>query len=384
MKRIAHIFVDEYGTPSLNIEKQGTSSHFIYTAIVISANNIDLARTTHKRIIDTYFQGTHLKSKNINHTKRIKIIKELASFDHYVISLIVDKSKIESIGLSQKTIFIKFFNKLFVKSFFNKYEEFHVYCDKTGSSDFQISLKEFIGLNTYQLDMFDKNTFNIKDDISEEPLIQLADFYCGCMGHYYCSSHFKNQSIAIHNLIKARIFVEFFPKEYTSLFGAETFYKETFNQEIYSIAIDSGKECFNNSRDDVSRELLNILLLESKLTPFRVVSGKEIINKFKSCGVEIKNPINEIAKLRENGVLVVSPIGKKGYKFPCNEDEIAQFYDRFISNIIPQIKCIGILNKVLVEQSIGKINILSKDEYSTLNSLVDIISNHKFNEQLIK
>src|ERR1035437_9203966 len=115
MKRIAHIFVDEYGTPALNIEKQGTSSHFIYSAVVINDTNIGFARTIHKKIIDNYFQGTHLKSKNIDHPKRINIIKELAHLDHYVVSLIVDKSQIDSTGLSQKRSFIKFFNKLFAK-----------------------------------------------------------------------------------------------------------------------------------------------------------------------------------------------------------------------------------------------------------------------------
>lgn len=99
--KIAHIFVDEYGTPDLEIEKSGVTPYFIYTGVVIENKSIDKAREVHKKIINNFFGGRHIKSRNINndrkgYLKRLKIIGELKNFDHYVVALLIDKSKLDT------------------------------------------------------------------------------------------------------------------------------------------------------------------------------------------------------------------------------------------------------------------------------------------------
>lgn len=79
--------------------------------------------------------------------------------------------------------------------------------------------------------------------------------------------------------------------------------------------------------------------------------------------------------MRSSGVLIVSPLGKKGYKFPRNEREIAEFYDRLSSNVIPQLQRGHILHQVLVEQSFNKHNILANEKYHLLASLINVILN---------
>ena len=83
--------------------------------------------------------------------------------------------------------------------------------------------------------------------------------------------------------------------------------------------------------------------------------------------------IEEIAYLRDSGVLIVSPLDKRGYKLPCNTDEIKRFYDRISTNVIPQLKRAFILDKVISEGSVGKINILK--EMEQLSNLVRIATN---------
>ena len=380
---IAHVFVDEFGTPALNIEKQGTTPYFVYSGIVIEETEINKARIIHKQIIDTYFQGTHIKSSNISnddkgHIKRIKILAELSKFKHYVTVLIVDKSKITTDGLSYKRSFLKFFTNLFSKQFLDKFDEYHICIDQTGNNEFQQSVKDYMNDKGYgRQDLFSHNTFSLKEDIKEEPLLQFADFYAGCIGKYYCGKFDKGQAEAINNEIKLRLFVDWFPREFTNYLGAAEFQKNDFCLKISEIAIKTAKDYLENNEDLISCEIIKILLQETHLNPFRPVSSGEIKKKLKLKGMKINDPINEIGKLRDEGVFIVSPLGKKGYKFPCNEKEIAEYYDRITNNVVPQLKRGYVLHKILTEQSSASYNILGTSSFSLLNALIDKVVNHQ-------
>jgi hypothetical protein len=146
---IAHVFIDEYGTPALSIEKQGVTPYFIYAGVVIEEQDLPKAKEIHKQIIGTYFGGTYMKSSNIKndskgHVKRMKIISELSKINHYIATLIVDKSGLKSGGFEYKRSFLKFFNRFFDKQFIDNYDEYHLYLDKTGYPEFQQSLKEYM------------------------------------------------------------------------------------------------------------------------------------------------------------------------------------------------------------------------------------------------
>ena len=69
------------------------------------------------------------------------------------------------------------------------------------------------------------------------------------------------------------------------------------------------------------------------------------------------------------GVGASNAQGKKGYKFPTSEKELADFYDRLRDNVIPQLKRCRILNNVLQEKSIGKYGVLKHEEYRIVSSV---------------
>lgn len=381
---IAHVFIDEYGSPSLEIEKDGVTPYFIYTGVVIEQSNLGLAAEIHNQIVNSYFGGTHIKSSNIpnndkGHVKRIKILSDLAKLNHYVVALVVDKSKINNNGgLAYRESFYKFFNNLFSTHFFEKYEEYHLHLDKLGWPKFQQSLRNYMTEHGSGRTLFANNTFDLKDDITEEPLIQVADFYAGCIGKYYCGKLIKNQAEAIHNQIRTHLSIDWFPKEYISYLGASSFNSEEFNREILDIAITTANQYLQKESDPIGCEIVKILLQEAQLNPLRHISSNEIKKKILSLNLKIGDPITAIAQLRDKGVFVISPLGKKGYKLPCNEHEIAEFFDRLSSQVIPYIQRGQILHQILVEQSIGKYNILKKDEYSLLSSLIDVVTHKQF------
>lgn len=376
----AYVFIDEFGTPSLDTAKEGVTPYFIYAGVVIEESELPHAREVLKRINQTYFGGTPMKSNNIGndskgHAKRMKILSELADIKHYVVALLVDKSQIDSTGLTFKKSFIKFFNNLLSQQFVDKYEEYHIRLDKLGRKEFQEELKDYMRRKGHDRTLFSNNTFELKDDITEEPLIQISDFYCGCIGKNYCGNVNKNQAEALNNIIKSYVFIEWYPHEFVNYLGAATYKENEFNKVIADISMKSATNYLQTCNDDVGGEIVKLILQETVINPLRYISSQEIKRKISAKGIKIGDPITEIAKLRDKGVFIVSPIGKKGYKLPCSEKEVAEFFDRLISNVVPQLKRGYILHKLLVEQSFSAYNILAKREYSLLNDLMDTVIN---------
>jgi len=373
---IAHIFIDEYGTPELDVSKQGVTPYFVYTGVVIEEKELLNARNTQKQIISKYFQNTYMKSANIKndskgHMKRMNILSELSKFNHYVTALLVDKSKInEKSGLEYKRSFIKFFANLFSKQFFYRYKEYHIYLDKMGHIEFQQSLKEYMDKQGYVRNLFSNISFNLKEDEKEEPLLQFADFYAGCIGKYYCGKYEKGQAQAINNEIKSRVFIDWFPREFTNYLGINYSKQDGFSDTISEIAIKTAEDYLEKENDEIGCEIVNILLQETYINPLRLISSGELKRKLNLIGRTI-DPIIEIGKLRDKGVFIVSPIGKKGYKFPCNEQEVSEHYNRISTNVIPQLKRGYILHKILVEQSGAAYNILEHKEFSLLSTLIN-------------
>ena len=96
-----YIYIDECGTPSLELEKKGVLSYMVYCAVILEENSIIKAKNLLSQIIlDNHIQQGYLKSSNISNdekgfNKRVNILTALKSLEHYVVALVIDKSKIE-------------------------------------------------------------------------------------------------------------------------------------------------------------------------------------------------------------------------------------------------------------------------------------------------
>jgi hypothetical protein len=156
--------MDEFGNAHLDLSKAGTFSHFVYTAIVIKDENIEKAREIRQNISKQILQGHILKSsaRSVGNNpkgnkKRIKILNEISKLDFAIFTLVIDKSKLDSVGLSYHQVFYKYFGKIFLKSVIANYEQFSIYADKIGYPEFQSSLKRYIAENVVQLNLFNQN-----------------------------------------------------------------------------------------------------------------------------------------------------------------------------------------------------------------------------------
>ena len=158
------------------------------------------------------------------------------------------------------------------------------------------------------------------------------------------------------------------------MFAVTKDFDNRYDETITRIAIESAEKYLSeHATDTIGCELILYILQETRRNPFRYISSKEIKTNLRSRNVEIGDPIVKVSELRDKGVLIISPIGKKGYKIPNNEQEIAEFYNRLNGNVQPQLRRCFVLNKVLFEQSNGKYNLLSSSEFETLNKLCNVI-----------
>lgn len=375
---IVHIFIDEFSTPDLEINKAGNEQFFVYSAVIIRETDLAAARETLSAVINKYYSTRgYIKSSKISKDERgylltLNTLTELRALPHSVCALVVDKSAISrDSGLSYKRSFVKFFNKLLTRHFVDQYDEFHIVADKTGSQEFQLSLQSYLEQNAnLGRTLFSNNTFDISDDVTGEQLIQLADFYAGTIGRYYCGKYDRNRAEVINSTLRSKLSIIWYPDDYVSLIASSSQFDSSFDLELMKTAIETAEKYITSSSEDtIGREIIQYLLQESVRNPRRPISSKEIKAYLLSRGIEIGDPITKISDLRGKGVLIISPIGKKGYKLPTSEEELADFYNRLSSNVIPQLIRGNVLNDVLNEKTIGKYNILGHQEFRLLCEL---------------
>lgn len=379
---IAHIYIDETGNTDLDVSKSGVTPYFIYAAVIIPDSELEKARTIHQSILKANFQNTYIKSAHIGNDKSgfakyVDSFAKLNELNHHVSVLIVDKVKIpKTSGLSFKPVFIKFFQRLLSRIFLNSFKEFHIIADNTGSQEFKESLERYLAdKGGIEPTLFSNNTFELAEDTKEEVLIQLADLYAGALGRYYCNCTEENRAKTIHDIIKSRISIEWYPDNCVPAVVATDTYNSAFDAGLLSLSRNTAKEYIDRHPNELcNNELLRYLLQESYIRPMRHISSKEIKAFLNGKNIEIGDPIEKISALRDEGVIIISPIGKKGYKFPTSKQELADFYNRLSSNIIPQLRRGFKLSKELSIRGYDQYNVLNEDEFIVLKSLSDIVN----------
>ena len=381
-KIIAHI--DEFGTNSIEVEKEGVSSHFLICATLIEEKNLLESENIIKDIRKRHFQNSEIKSSKVkrkHHKRRLTILSELNEIKFTVYLIVVDKKEINTEGLSIKQSFYKYFNKLLVKDLNRLNKEITFVADKIGSTKYQKSLQDYIKKEVTQYNLFDeRKIFEFKDS-KETNLIQLSDFIVGSLAKNFDTKHYNENSNEYLKILRDKLNVRFWPYKVENYIRQK---KETenFNSQIAEISLTLAKDYISNNEKKKDKDiiaqiyLLKYLMLLQKISPHYFVSTLELMNKLKfeihsSYTVRLFRK-NIIGNLRDNNVIIVSS-NSGGYKLPVNKTDLSEFVNRYNSIIQPMIgrmqKC---RNSILIG-SLSEIDILEYPEYHTLKDMVDLI-----------
>lgn len=384
MMEKAFIFIDEFGNSATNLDKPGSFSHFVYTAVVLKESELEKAENVRKEISAKYFQNSPIKANRLSTAAKIDSLKKLISLNPIIYSLVIDKAKADGDGLKIRQIFYKYFQKIFISEITGHYEAYEVYVDKFGWPEFQISLKEYIEKNVIQRSLFAPDRyFHLADDKYEMPLLQLADISANGIGNIYCLSHQDDEYAQILESIKHYLIVDFFPGEIHYFLNNKAEESPEINRKIREISINSVVDYIDNPANDKYpsyKAILKYILMINQANPDQLVSSNDLIQIAQRYDPHFSQYQlrQAIAYFRDHEVLITSLIGKSGYKIPEKPEDLVNFFNRFVSNVVPMIKRLSIANTLIKKSTSNEIDIVKNhDEFGILQSLIEIVEKRK-------
>jgi hypothetical protein len=380
IKEPALILIDEFGNTHLDLAKTGTFSHFIYTSVIIPLKDKQKAEEARQLISKNFFFGKELKSSKHGtkmFERRVKALYELVTnLDFTIDILVIDKAKLAGAdGLKHKQIFYKYFQNLFVSKYSNRFESFEIVADKVGE-DFKYELQQYVRVNGIQHDLFNPNrSFHLKDDYTEEPLLQIADIVCGAAGKIFCSSHAEPRAKELLNAIHSRTSVDFFPYNQTVFLA--TGQNVEVDREISNVSTSLVTEFLgtNPLRSQLEYvRLIEYLMLYHRIDQQQLISTYEIVKYLEQFypGISEERVRLLVRNLRYEGLFIVSHSGKSGYKLAANYSDIEEYFNHFLKYVIPMLQKIKILNESMSLSTFNKINVLEKD--TAFHQLKDLLS----------
>jgi len=91
-----YAFVDEAGDTGLDLDKSGTSSHFVLTAVVVDEPRLTDVMSDVEAVSKKHFQAGEMKSSGVGGQdhRRIRILHDLCSADFHLLALVVHKRRL--------------------------------------------------------------------------------------------------------------------------------------------------------------------------------------------------------------------------------------------------------------------------------------------------
>jgi hypothetical protein len=344
-----YAFIDESGNFGFNFKEQGTSTHFITSAIVINPNDLEIVRPTLEKVREKYFSSGEMKYHNLTKDRDIKIfqiIMDINKLPFYIISFITDKKKIsEESGLMHKKSFIKYLNNMLFKELKLIYNSLHIFADSQGNKEFIKEFEKYF----YSRPNYDNNIFETYKiqfvDSKSNIFVQLADIICGIISSGFEIRKINKNYPEYVNLLKKRILkIDIWPVSYENyLDRIDLIESSDLDENIAEICL---KLCVkfiadksNSKNPDIIDQVIVLKYLMTKLHYRNVdfTSSNELkshLYKLRNKKYDNRHFMSIIAKLRDNDVIISS--SSKGYKIPISEKDIRLYANHSLSVIIPR------------------------------------------------
>lgn len=380
-KILAHIY--EFGTNSIEVHKDGVSSHFLICATLIKEENLIAGQKIIDKVRKTHFQNSEIKSskvKRVQHTRRLTILNDLNEIDFTIYVIVVDKKEIDSEGLSIKQSFYKYFNKLLVTDLNRINNKITFIADQIGTAEYQKSFQKYIESEVTQYDLFNETKLFEFSDSKENNLVQLSDFIVGSLAKCFDTKHFQENSSEYLTLLKDKLNVRFWPNNVANYLRQEN-ESENFDPKIAELSLTLVKDYIAKNEKKVETDitaqiyLLKYLMLIQKVSPHYFISTHELMDKLKNeIGLEYSVRLfrkNIIGNLRDNNIIIVSS-NKGGYKLPVNKSDLTEFVNRYNSILQPMISRMKKCRDSILLGSMNEIDILQYPEYEFLKEIIEL------------
>ena len=384
---LIHAYLDEFGNSNLDVSNKGASSHFIIAAILVPESKKETLANGIEEIRKKEFQTGEMKSKSVgnNHSRRARILQNLAKLDFNVLLLVIDKKKLQAqSGLRYKTSFYKFLYQRIYEHLRSNICKLRLHNDGMGSREFLNGFVEYAKRQNPTPSLFDEFDISFEDSKSNV-IIQLADFVAGSLARNIDESvHDDKCTVNFSEIIKNHMFpILQYPRTFNE-FLTNTEFSEDEDKEIAVICYRKAHNYIvTHQKSDEEIEAQRIAVLNYLL--FRAINNstrdyiltKELIGHLCRIGYKEMNRTSFrnkiIAGLRDEGVVIAS--SKNGYKIPTKVKEINDFINHSKSILLPMLNRVKICDDILKLGTLGNINVLDTPENERLKTLLSVISN---------
>lgn len=207
------VFVDESGDPGLK-KKTGSSKVFVLTLVIFNdrdeANAVDdlISALRSEMQVNNRFE---FKFNKLRDDLRKQFLQAVSGRGFVYYSMVINKDKINSKGLSYKESFYKYVCSLAFDNARHLLERSIIVIDGSGSREFrqqlQTYLKRKVNDATESIPCISKVKIN---DSKKNNLLQLADMVCGAIAKCFQD---RNKNASYRKIIKPREgYVQFWPK----------------------------------------------------------------------------------------------------------------------------------------------------------------------------
>lgn len=346
--RNRHAFVDEYGTPELDISKEGVSSHFILAAAIFDRNSLGDQEIVLDGIRRKHFQTGEMKSSNIgkNHDRRLRVLRDLLAADFRAYVYVIDKSRLYSEGLRYKRVFYKFINGQLDADLYTTFPGLRVTADDLGSEEFKASFVNYIRTR-HMPDLFDQSEFGFSES-KNSVFVQLADIIAGTVARGFDASCFTQRHREFMQALAPRMagIVEW-PLQSNRVLGDVEDTDPNADVRIAEAAVQAAEHYVakhSGARDPERLERLStvryLLFNFQFVDPNRFITADEMIESisYSSSRTITKQHFMQrvIAPLRDAGILIAS--SNKGYKIPGSQMDLDSYVAHTQTVVLPMLK----------------------------------------------
>lgn len=374
-------YLDEFGNHDLEINKDGVSSHFIITAVIIDDHNLNNVVDGVRNIQAKYFQGSEIKSLKVasDDARRARILKEMALLDFKIFTIVVDKTLLISEGYKYKPVFYKNLPRIILNELISSFPDIKIFADEHGSKEFMRSFVDYLK-NQFKPDLFKSYEFYFVES-KQELLVQLADFITGSIARRFDKTVFSPNSEQFLEILRSQIIdIREWPYQRTEPYSFQKdIFDITYDKNIANYTVNIVRNYINQHSSSKSQTIqdhisfLKFLLFNLYyIDPNKYISTREIINNLnvgRDSEIKIQYFRSLVQRLRDRYILIAS--NGVGYKIPTCHSDLFQFvkhYNHYIQPMLTRLK--NCRNGILLVTN-KELDILISPEFDELKKYFD-------------
>ncbi|WP_042457285.1 hypothetical protein [Neobacillus dielmonensis] len=370
MEEVQYAFINEFGDYLFDFDKQGVSTHLIFTAILVKGSNKERLEEELEFLqeIDVLDDST-----------MIQIVNELRELPFSIYAYVVDKRKIrEDSGIMYQKPFFRYVNRMVYQDLNRSFEQLDLVVNE--QAEFLKQFRNYVETKTIP-DLFNYSIFGFNQTESDA-LLRLAHLISGILAKGYDRTHHSIQYRSFYEFIKNKISaIHLLPLDYKNfIFDYKSnSHDAQYNEMIIKQAVNLTYQYLEKHRKSEEEEeklrmdFLKFLLFNLKENPDEYVYTQEILDNLNALRDVKMNQhyfrSNLVSKLRDSGIIIAS--SNKGYKLPVCLNDLYDFVNLSSLTIHPMIQRIAKCREQILSATNNEVDILDPTEYEYLRRVIE-------------